>query len=415
MSVTETVPELLDPLWQALRAGAYVRLLARPHWVWLERTDGALQATVPWDEERHIEAQALIGEGLRLPDGCCAVCTGDVLVLSAPPNPHLRVDELAQQGLVSPLAGRTLSAAVALGRNVVVVGPAVVASALASALLAEGRRPCVVAPRFWAVPPTWPRFDATIQAQLFGADRIGCLGLDVDSALAVLSEATGVVACLDARRLDRALIRCEASISRRYGAVPTPLHLLAALDVVAVVTDNGGARVTEVAEIELAEDGYRPRLLFACGLPPMPSALVPLAPPSFVDELAQAGMGVLADELRHATPQQASLPSRPAIERAAPAVPQAGSAKVESSAPLPPEPAASPMSDTPPGWELDQLGDEVAANDTEGGSAEDATLAAAYGLAPPPRPASLRGERPNFEEALRRAQEREAAERDSGE
>ena len=59
--------------------------------------------------------------------------------------------------------------------------------------------------------------------------------------------------------------------------------------------------------------------------------------------------------------------------------------------------------------ELDRLGDE-ASEVVDGGanvSSEDANIAAALGLGPPPRPVGVRGDRRPFDEALRRARERD--------
>jgi hypothetical protein len=54
------------------------------------------------------------------------------------------------------------------------------------------------------------------------------------------------------------------------------------------------------------------------------------------------------------------------------------------------EPAPTPLVERedapPPGWELDQLPDEVMADEEVGASADDAVMAATYGLAPPPPP-----------------------------
>ena len=62
----------------------------------------------------------------------------------------------------------------------------------------------------------------------------------------------------------------------------------------------------------------------------------------------------------------------------------------------------------PPGWELDQAGGEQFTADAASASnAEDAAMAATFGLAPPPRPAGYKGETVSFTELLKRAKERE--------
>lgn len=98
-----------------------------------------------------------------------------------------------------------------------------------------------------------------------------------------------------------------------------------------------------MVEIGWVEDGYRPRNLFAAGLPPVREALMPVAAPSFVDDLARSGHAMLAEELRHAAPgvapeARARVPSQqqPATLAAAPV-------------PSPAFPAATPNGDSTPG------------------------------------------------------------------
>jgi hypothetical protein len=62
----------------------------------------------------------------------------------------------------------------------------------------------------------------------------------------------------------------------------------------------------------------------------------------------------------------------------------------------------------PPGWELDRLGEEDWADDGSSPSnAEDAAMAATFGLAPPPRPVGYKGEAVSFAELLKRTKERD--------
>jgi hypothetical protein len=258
----------------------------------------------------------------------------------------------------------------------------------------------------------------------------------------------GVIAWIDARRLDRALMRFEAAVDG--GA--SPLQVLAALDLVMVVTDLGAPRVMEIAEIDLVEDGYRPRLVFASGLPPVPNVLVPVAAPSFVAELVQAGLGVLADELRHAVPSRNETRAAPEPRKAAPrAEPREAREPRENREPraepresreprvepresresrieprqdiLEAAAAAAPapqidqsLADAPPpGWELDQVpDDQLGPGESGTASPDDATLAAAFGLGPPPRPPGVRPgqESRTFEDALRRARAREQEQAD---
>jgi len=248
--------------------------------------------------------------------------------------------------------------------------------------------------------------------------------VDDDERRAVYAAVFGIIAFIDAPRLDRALVRYERAAERLAGAhATTPLSVLAGVDLLVVLTADGGARVREVAEISIAEDGYRPRLLFASGIAPVPSALVPFAAPTFVAELRRAGHAVLVDELEHAVPVGAEEalpaaapssspppPPRPTPQRPPPVIAHAA------------EPAPSPRFDPaledapPPGWELDRLGEEVGGEES-GRNPEDAALAATFGLGPPPAPPGVvplsadargaSGQDSTFSDALKRAHQRD--------
>ena len=56
-----------------------------------------------------------------------------------------------------------------------------------------------------------------------------------------------------------------------------------------------------------------------------------------------------------------------------------------------PEPIIERDDVPPPGWELDQLSDDAMGEDDALGSADDAVMAATYGLAPPPPPRTVPG------------------------
>src|SRR5690606_33600477 len=153
-----------------------------------------------------------------------------------------------------------------------------------------------------------------------------------------------------------------------------------ALDLVVLMALQPQPRVREVVEIALTEAGYRPLTLFATGLPPAPTALVPVASRTFIEELRAANHAVLADELSHAVGQgRRPAPVAPARAQARPEAspPAAALATVEppmpeptvhaaAGSPIPNFRAAPPIppsaDDAPdPGWELDELGDEAIA------------------------------------------------------
>jgi len=240
---------------------------------------------------------------------------------------------------------------------------------------------------------------------------------------------------VESRRIDRLLMRLElAADERAANAGQGPLAILAGLDLVVVASQTGGVRVREIAEIAMSEAGYQPRLLFTSNLPPVPTALVPVAVPQFVDELHQAGFAVLADELRHAAHSvergPAVLSPSPREERVEPARPMVSAPRtrpvlvptsVEPAGFVPPRLDPSLADAAPPGWELDRLpAEDIVGLDTGPRTAEAATLAATFGLAPPPPPpgvmpmsaetlTSMSGEGSSFAEALKRARVRDEA------
>ncbi len=395
----------LAPLVQALAQGRVLRLVARPGQVHVDAATGSTVASLRWEEAEHHAALAALPEPATLADGITAVASAGALLLRRPPDPARRPADLVREGALSQLAADLLEAALTHGRNVLVAGPWCAGVELVAALLAGGQRPAVVAAPADAVPPPWLRADTAADALACGADRVGVWSTHSPLRLQALRAASGVAAWIEARRLDRALLRFEAEAEQAGGA-SAPLHVLAAIDLVVVMA---GARVREVAEIELVDNGYRPRLLFASGLPPVPDALVPVAPPTFLAELTQAGFRVLADELAHIgggrRQERTEAPTVPLPKRAGPVAAPAFDAP-----PVPIDPALADA--PPPGWELDRLAHEPGEVGEGAVSAEDAELAASFGLGPPPPPPGVASigsearERSTFEEALRRARER---------
>ncbi len=423
--MSHALREALQPLLEILSSGRGVRLTARPQAVLLDRAEGTTAVAVAWDQARHraaLEALAAAGPGELA--GVTARAIGDTLVLWAAPSPVRRCEDLAHDGWLSALAARFLGASAAVGKNLLVLGAWPAARELIASLLAEAVRPAVVGAPDEALPPAWVRASQPREAHLLGADRIGAWSLEATELVALLGRASGVVAWLDARRLERGLMRLEAAMTQVAPSVPAPLQILSSVDLVIGLGD--GPRVSEIAEICLTEEGYRPRLVFASGLPPAPSVLVPVAAPTYVGELAARGFSVLADELHHASPERER--PRPAASRAE--APRARAAEPARQEPVRPEsrdarpeprvehgeasgvpaPSIEPMSDVPPGWELDQLADTELADEQGIRSADDAALAATFGLGPPPRPPGVK-ER-SFEDALQRAKER--ADREDG-
>lgn len=414
----------LETLVHVLASTRALRLTARPGRITVDRPTGPQGVEVAWDEAQHRAALEFVSTGRELGGGVSAKSLGETLWLVKPPDVLPTVDDWARDAGVSALAARFLSGTLATGRNVLIVGPWAAGEELALALVGEGQRPMVVGRGTHVAPTAWPRLageDAHALSAL-GPDRCLVSAESVGELAALLAGVCGGVGVLDARRLDRGLLRFEAGLERDAEVRSTPLHVLAAVDVVVVLGVGVGPRVREIAELVLAPDGYRPQLVFATGLPPAPSAQMPVACPAWIDELAAVGLGVVADELR-AVVATLTRVATPAPVVAAPPVapaPAQSASRQPAYAPIPvargpvSEPAASfPRVEEslraapPPGWELDQLG--VVAETNEGGAAtaEEAAMAASFGLGPPPRPAGLSVETLSFQDILRRVRDRD--------
>lgn len=462
--------EALGALLGVLREAKAWRLTAKPGRVVVDHLEGARALDVAWSAEQHEKALAAVREGRepkadgrqpsaddRLPmadsrwpiaDGISCGVAGDALVLMRGPDANRRVEDLARDGVLSSLAARFLEAAVATGRNVIVAGPWLQSVELISALVGGAQRPAVAGDQSLPLPSLWLRASTVADAVAYGAERVAFWSHDLDTLPQLMSASSGVVGWIDARRLDRVLVRYEAAIDLRAPRAQAPLQVVAGVDLVVVLQSGGAPRVRELAEITMAADGYRPQLLFATGMPPSPLALVPLATPTFIDELAASGHAMLADELRAVAPRMAPQ-ADPAqtLARARSIASQLDEEEVEE-VPEPPRRGApresghgrdplgirealrpqgkvlSPQDPAvpeipravvealrhapPPGWELDRLGDENWVDEHGGsGNAEDAAMAATFGLAPPPRPAGFKGEAVSFSELLKRARERD--------
>lgn len=402
--LSEDITELLNPILQAAAQGKWTRVVIEAHRVVGERADERRLLAVDWSAAQHQAAlEAVYNDAALFAQGLSVV--GETLVLWRGPEASWPMLTLCERGMLSEMSARFLSAAVQLGRNVLVVGPQLMAVQLVASLVGEGERPGLLSRDINSVPPTgWLDLSQNEDVSVAGADRIAAWSLSWDEIVVAMSGMSGLVAWADGRRLDRALMRFEASIERSFGKVSTPLHVLSGLDLVVVVGDvpGSGPRVLDIAEIVLSESGYRPQLLFSSGLPPMPRALVPVALPSFAAELSRFGSDALVSDWQSVLQSFVVAPSR---ERAVAPVAE----PVRSARPFAPGPTKraaksnfeTPMPDVenwraattnpdaaPPGWELDLIDANEIARESEAArlSYEDADLAASYGLAPPPRP-----------------------------
>jgi hypothetical protein len=313
---------------------------------------------------------------------------------------------MADRGLLSALGAHVLQATVAAGRNVLFTGPSAACLPPMTALVAESTAPGIYSAALHAGVQDASAFTAEPSA-------MAAWHLPPKQLVAAMGEYTGVVGHIRAGRLDRALMRFEIAAG---GGSSAALHVLASVDVVVVVQHIlGHPQVTEVCEVRMAKEGYRPVPLFATGIEPMVDALVPCGVPSFVSELMLVHPGPWWAELQAAAKPQPGANSfhaaddEPQPEPPAPlrtavpkrkARPGPGTASIPKTTTVPPHGVLGSL----PGWELDRLPPELPSQpleaDTDFAAAlahqatlpmdlnEDDDLAATYGLEPPPRPKS---------------------------
>ncbi len=305
MSNEAEVRQALGQLVEALRDSRGWRITARPGRVVVDHAEGPRALELAWTADNQTAALSALGDGATIVDGLAAMAVGDAVLVVRGPDANRRLEDVARDGVISGLAGRLIEAAVALGRNVIVAGPWLASVDLIGAIVAGGTRPAILEGGQIPLPATWVRVSGHLELATYGADRVGTWSTGVDALAKLMAGTSGVVGWVDARRLDRVLVRYEAAVDP---GAQTPLHVVAGVDLVVVLQGVGGAKVREIAEITMAADGYRPQLLFATGMPPSPQALVPLASPTFIDELAAHGFGVLADELKAIAPLQRTVP-----------------------------------------------------------------------------------------------------------
>ena len=274
--VEESIANILLPLSRALDECRALRLTARPGHVWIEGPDGRKRLQIEWSLEQHQQAVNVLQLPTCLEQGVTASTIADAIVLRSGLALTSKMEDIISSGRLSTLAGQFLSASMGLGRNIIVAGPWAASVELIGALLSGDDFSAVIGKIGDAVPEQWPLLTHRHQIMELGPNRLGIWSLPPGELAPVLAETSGVAAWLDARRLDIALLRLEAGIERSQQGTTPPVQVLAGVNLVVVVSDIDGPRVREVAEVRLAEDGYRPQLLFSTGVPPIEAALVPV-------------------------------------------------------------------------------------------------------------------------------------------
>ena len=215
--------------------------------------------------------------------------------------------------MLSPLCAQALNATLYTGRNILCTGAWAPCQLLISALLHEGARPAWLGEDERTAPAGTVAVASAAEAQRLGADRVGVSGLSAAVTVAALGCWQGAVAYLPGGRLDRVLMRYVL-------AGGAPMQVLAGVDIVLTVGPRPGAAalteaaapvlpplmVLQVVALQLSDAGYVPQLLFASDVPPVQGSLVPLMPPSFVEEWLPYGFAGAAGTL--AAAQRAQRP-----------------------------------------------------------------------------------------------------------
>jgi hypothetical protein len=424
-----SLEELLEPLFSAMETYRLSRIVARPGAVTGDGLGGMGTLDMEWDEGTHQELLSVVDEPVFLDDGAVIEQVGGQIVIRLAPSPEANLPGLMESGMLSEMAASVVSVALGLGRNVVLTGPAHGTVPLCVALLAEGERPAVMGLSGMVPPQEWPHLSDLGEVQVLGPDRLGVWCCPAESLVEIMSAASGVVGCVDGGRRDRALTRMENALSG-VGMPDASRGLAGAVDLVVTVAWRDGFRCTEISECVPTGQGVRSHVLFEAGHAEAGGALVPVGRPSFLGELASLGMDGLAEAIVQATVQaparaedsssitfSPSVPTEPSAPRLeAPVAAQSPRVDVDLSRTMPRPPNYSPdsvadASDTP-GWELDRaeqsgvVASESRAERTP--SADDAIMAAAYGLEPPPRPSGVKAvDNPNFQQALEEARLRD--------
>lgn len=432
----EQVTEAESPL-QRLAAFAadspYDRLVLRPGRVTADGPRGMEVLEFAWDLESHAAAMEEFSRSVEYGDWL-ASWVGDGLVMKRVTPSANTLEDWVSAGLLSALAARLIAGSLASGRNILIAGADSAAAGLSLALGEQSLRPALIGGHDVPTPPHWVRAHTLQEISQLGADRLVVVGGRDGGVVDALFAHNGVVASIDARRLDRALMRFELALAQKVGADQAPLAMLASVDLVVVLDSLGSGHVAEVVELQYGEGGYCPVVLMCRGVNPMPEALVPIQAPGFLDELASLGLEEMAADYRSALPPEVlaqadpvmpeevhepepepvyeiqipvAEPKRMRIPKMAAPVMPANPADLRNGVVLPPpgmnspgqgfvkEPIPTPLVERddvpPPGWELDQLSDDAVGEDTRVGTSDDAMMAATYGLAPPPAPRTQAG------------------------
>ena len=397
--------ELLQPLVEILDQSGASRLVAQANRVCIETADSMHEIEVDWKAKTHKDAMGQLGEDSVELEHVLVTPHGPYFVMQTIPHAEDGLSELIEDNWLNEISADVLNTAAHLQRNILVVGPWSTALPLIGALNSEALLPGILATAPSPAEPKWLKLENLRQGLELGCDRIAYIGHDMDELIHFLGSYSGAIAWCEARRIDDALMRLETTIEQIYDHASAPLHLLAGIDLVVVCDRYPEPRIKEIYELDVVEDGYRPRHLFAA---PLGQSLVPISPPSFIEDIAACGNTVLVEQLNEYFSQSptATAMVEPTINPDEDIVeefvdeeipePQLSESSAEDLAALSPEDSA------PPGWELDRLDEsEVPAETNTPYNSDEANMAATFGLAPPRPPG---GGAPlstaNFQEAL---------------
>ena len=426
-----SMEKVLEPLFEAMHTHQLTRVVARPGTVTGDGLGGVGTLELEWSDQLHQELMNLLEEPILLDNGASLEHVAGQIVVRMVPEPEGALAAMIEEGMLSEMAGSVLTAALVLGRNVVLTGPSQATVPLCVGLLGDGERPAVMGLGGMVAPQTWPHLSDLGEVQVLGPDRLGIWCAPAETLVEILFASSAVVGCLDGGRTDRALRRLENAMASVGMASPAN-RLTAGVDLIVTLAWNDGFRCQEIVEVMEGADECTTRAIFASEEEEGEPMLVPVGCPSFVEELRTLGLGRLADDLlfvgdsggagvsggeveaRFIEPFE-PLGVEPPDVALDPVTVEAPQVEVDVSRTMPRRPSYSPDSLDDdlgaPGWELEQISGELEIEeDAPAGSSDDSIMAATYGLAPPPRPQGVRTpEDPGFKRALEEAKVRDEA------
>ena len=218
LDTNEETQEAQSPLANLAEFAAqspYDRLVLRPGRVTADGPCGMEVLDFEWDFESHNAALESFSRSAEYGDWI-ASWVGDGLVLKRITASNNTLQDWVSAGLLSTLSARLIAGALASGRNVLIAGADGASAGLSLALGEQSVRPVLVGGHDVPTPPHWVRAHTLQDVVQIGADRLVVVGGRDGGVVDALFGHNGVIASIDARRLDRALMRFELALAQRW-------------------------------------------------------------------------------------------------------------------------------------------------------------------------------------------------------